>query len=161
MAPRRRINQRLCFGLVFGVLVGVMVSHAGVSVWDAEQLCVRWTAGSPPPILFGLNCGHFTDTWKNKSVSIKASNCRGDLLCVYASIARRTKPNLAETGSSLTKRTRRSAQVVSGFLTPLKAVTSSSYKHLLSTASLKKGALRVGFLSVLDSTNVLKDLENF
>lgn len=34
--------------------------------------------------------------------------------------------------------TRRSAQVVSGFLTPLKAVTSSSYKHLLSAASLKK-----------------------
>lgn len=59
----------------------------------------------------------------------------------------------------MTKRTRRSAQVVSGFLTPLKAVTSSSYKHLLSTASLKKGALRVGFLSVLDSTNVLKDLD--
>lgn len=41
---------------------------------------------------------------------------------------------------SLRRRTRSSSQVVSGFSTPLKAVTSSSSKHLLSAAGLRNRA---------------------
>lgn len=36
-------------------------------------------------------------------------------------------------------------------------MTSSSYKHLLSTASLKKGAVHAGVLSTLYTTKVKKD----
>lgn len=47
------MNQHVCFGLVFGVLVGAMVSHAAVSVRDGEQLCVRRTAGLFSPSSLG------------------------------------------------------------------------------------------------------------